>query len=102
MAVDAAVQETIIPAAMVVAIPFLVVVTTVVFGSFCCFYSVAVTTTIVAAATAFSAETTTIAVTGSSGLSLSPASVAEITAANNSVILGGEKPPILNAYFWNT
>ena len=79
MAADVAVQETIIPVAVVVAMVFLAAATTVVFGLFCYFSSVAAMTMAAAMAVAmdFSAAITTIAVTGLSGLSCFPASVAE-------------------------
>lgn len=87
MAADVAVQETIIPVAVVVAMVFLAAATTVVFGLFCYFSSVAAMTMAAAMAVAmdFSAAITTIAVTGLSGLSCFPASVAEIImdAANS-------------------
>lgn len=79
MAADVAVQETIIPVAVVVAMAFSVAATIVVFGLSYCFSSVAAIIMIVAvvAAMVFSAAITTIAVTGLSGLSCFPASVAE-------------------------
>lgn len=79
MAADVAVQETIIPVAVVVAMVFLAAATTVVFGLFCYFSSVAAMTMAAAMAVAmdFSAAITTIAVTGLFGLSCFPASVAE-------------------------
>lgn len=89
MAADVAVQETIIPVAVVMAIPFLVVITTAVSGLFYCFSSVAAAITIVAVAMVFSAATIIIAVIGLSGLSFSPASVAAIMAAANIGTVGG-------------
>lgn len=94
MAADVAVQETIIPVAVVVAMVFLAAATTVVFGLFCYFSSVAAMTMAAAMAVAmdFSAAITTIAVTGLSGLSCFPASVAEIIMdAANSGSVGGVK-----------
>lgn len=94
MAADVAVQETIIPVAVVVAMAFSVAATTVVFGLFCYFSSVAAMTMAAAMAVAmdFSAAITTIAVTGLSGLSCFPASVAEIIMdAANSGSVGGVK-----------
>ena len=94
MAADVAVQETIIPVAVVVAMVFLAAATTVVFGLFCYSSSVAAIIMIVAVVVAmvFSAAITTIAVTGLSGLSCFPASVAEIIMdAANSGSVGGVK-----------
>lgn len=79
MAADVAVQETIIPVAVVVAMVFLAAATTVVFGLFCYFSSVAAMTMAAAMVVVmvFSVAITTIAVTGLFGLSCFPASVAE-------------------------
>lgn len=79
MAADVAVQETIIPVAVVVAMAFSVAATIVVSGLSYCFSSVAAIIMIVAVVVVmvFSAAITTIAVTGLSGLSCFPASVAE-------------------------
>ena len=79
MAADVAVQETIIPVAVVVAMVFLAVATIVVFGLFCYSSSVAAIIMIVAVVVVmvFSVAITTIAVTGLFGLSCFPASVAE-------------------------
>ena len=99
MAADVAVQETIIPVAVVVAMVFLAVATIVVFGLFCYSSSVAAIIMIVAVVVAmvFSAAITTIAVTGLSGLSCFPASVAEIIMdAASSGSVGGVKTALFN------